>query len=194
VFESMTTHRSTQTEERTDECCRTTGYPTVSLGRRIHATMRMPQFQRVAYSALNSKQQEIFNFQKVSGLLAEYGYATLRLSDDWNGADFLAVHIDGKTTLRVQLKGRLTFQKKYQGKNLWVCFRHNGLVYLYPHDSLLAHALKVTNIGSTESWRKENGGYSFPGPPESLAAALRKHCLGHESTPTAALYLSKDHP
>ena len=148
--------------------------------------MRMPKFQRIEYSLLNSRQKETFNFQKVSGLLAEYGYATLRLTDDWNGADFLAVHVDGTTTLRVQLKGRLTFHKKYEGKNLWVCFRHDGLVYLYPHDTLLAQALKITTIGSTESWRKPMGGYSFPAPPEVLVAALRKYCLGHESTPAAA--------
>ena len=45
-------------------------------------------FQKVAYGQLNSRQQEIFNFQKVSGLLADFAYATYRLTDDWNGADF----------------------------------------------------------------------------------------------------------
>lgn len=77
----------------------------------------MPNFSIVRYEELNSRQQEIFNFQKVSGVLAEYGFAAYRLTDDWNGADFLAVHIDGKTFLRVQLKGRLTFEKKYLGQN-----------------------------------------------------------------------------
>ena len=71
----------------------------------------MQRFSVVRYEDLNSRQQEIFNFQKVSGVLADYGFATLRLTDDWNGADFLAVHVDGKTFLRVQLKGRLTFEK-----------------------------------------------------------------------------------
>jgi hypothetical protein len=90
--------------------------------------------------------------------LADFGFATYRLTDDCNGADFLAVNFDGSTLLRVQLKGRLTFEKKYQNKNLWVCFRHSGLVYLYPHDVLLAQALKLTKIANTESWRKVNGG------------------------------------
>lgn len=143
----------------------------------------MVTFQRIRYADINSCQKEIFNFQKVSGLLAEYGFATYRLTDDWNGADFLAVHFDGSTFLRVQLKGRLTFEKKYQGKDLWVCFRHAGLVYLYPHDTLLAEALKVMNIGNTESWLKANGGYSFPAPPRLLEEQLKSYCLGHEGNP-----------
>lgn len=144
----------------------------------------MNRFRPIAYEDINSRQKEIFNFQKVSGLLADYGFATYRLTDDWNGADFLAVNFDGSTFLRVQLKGRLTFEKKYQGKDLWICFRHAGLVYLFPHDALLEQALAVTNIGNTASWLKTNGGYSFPSPPKSLEASLRPYCLGHESGPS----------
>jgi hypothetical protein len=143
----------------------------------------MTTFQRVEYADLNSRQREIFNFQKVSGLLADFGFATYRLTDDWNGADFLAVHFDGSTFLRVQLKGRLTFEKKYQGKDLWVCFRHSGFVYLYPHDVLLSEALKITNVGNTASWLK--GGYSFPIPPKLLEEQLKPYCLGHESSPVS---------
>lgn len=145
--------------------------------------MEIPKFERVEYSKLKSRQKETFNFQKVSGLLAEYGYATLHLNDDWNGADFLAVHINGKNTLKVQLKGRLTFRKNYRKQDLWVCFRDNGMVFLYPHDLLLEHALKKTNIANTESWQKDNGGYSFPSLPKSLSVELQKFCLGQESTP-----------
>ena len=145
----------------------------------------MLKFKRVEYTTLNSRQMETFNFQKVSGLLAEYGYATLRLTDDWNGADFLAVHVNGITTLRVQLKGRLTFRQKYMKKNLWLCFRYDGLVCLYPHDTLLTHTLKVTNIARTKSWLKPDGGYSFRTPPEALVTALKKYCLGCESAPAA---------
>ncbi|PTR05365.1 hypothetical protein C8R32_12329 [Nitrosospira sp. Nsp5] len=109
----------------------------------------MTTFQRIKYADLNSRQKEIFNFQKVSCLLADFGFATYRLTDDWNGADFLAVPFDGSAILRVQLKGRLTFEKKYQDKGLWVCFRHVNLVYLYPHDALLSELLKVSNVGNT---------------------------------------------
>jgi len=63
-------------------------------------------FSRVAYSDLNSRQKENYNFQKVAARLADYGFNSIRLTDDWQGADFIAVHIDGETFLKVQLKGR----------------------------------------------------------------------------------------
>lgn len=75
----------------------------------------MPRvFERVTYESLNARQKESYNFQKISAVLAEFGFVTIRLSDDWKGADFLAQHNEGGT-LKVQLKSRLTFQKKYQG-------------------------------------------------------------------------------
>ncbi|MCS4510791.1 hypothetical protein [Xylophilus ampelinus] len=62
-------------------------------------------FQRIEYEQLNSRQKENFNFQKVAAHLADYGFDCLRLSDDWQGADFIACHIDGETFLKVQLEG-----------------------------------------------------------------------------------------
>jgi hypothetical protein len=59
------------------------------------------------------------------------------LSNDWQGADFIAVHVDGVTDIKVQLKGRLSFAKKYIGKNIYICFIDSGDVYLYPHDEVL---------------------------------------------------------
>jgi len=69
-------------------------------------------FKRITYNELNPRQKENYNFQKVSGVLADYGYVTIRLSDDWQGADFIAQHIDGERFLKIQLKGCLTFDKK----------------------------------------------------------------------------------
>ena len=61
-------------------------------------------------------QKENYNFHKVAGLLADYGFNCIRLTDDWKGADFLAVHIDGKTLLKVQQKGSAVIVKKLQGR------------------------------------------------------------------------------
>ena len=72
-------------------------------------------FTRVRYQQLNPRQQEAFNLQKVAAVLADYGFITIPLSSDWGGADFIAQHKDGKTFLRVQLKSRLTFDKKSRG-------------------------------------------------------------------------------
>ncbi len=120
------------------------------------------KLSHINYSSLNARQKENFNFQKVSAVLADYGFVTIRLSDDWQGADFIAQHVDGETFIKVQLKGRLTFEKKYQGKDLYVAFHSNGSWYLFPHDEVLECFLSKTNIGKTRSW-KERGSYSFPG-------------------------------
>ena len=145
----------------------------------------MRRFSTISYGDLNSRQQEIYNFQKVSGVLADYGFATYRLTDDWNGADFLAVHIDGSRFLRVQLKGRLTFDKKYLHKDVWLCFRHDGNVYLCPHDQLAREVLEIAQAtgrkryDATESWRKD-GRYSYGSPPKWLLPHLAIYCLGKE--------------
>ena len=76
------------------------------------------QFRKIKYADLNSKQKEIFNFQKVAGELSDYGYNCIKLADDWQGADFLAYHKDGSNTLKVQLKSRVTISKQYVGKKL----------------------------------------------------------------------------
>ena len=82
--------------------------------------------KKINYDKLNSCQQENYNFQKVAAVLADYGYNSIRLTDDWQGADFIAIHIDGSTFLKIQLKGRISFDKKYQNKDIWICFPYNG--------------------------------------------------------------------
>ena len=52
---------------------------------------------QIKYNDLNSRQRERYNFQKIAGLLADYGFSSIKLDDDWQGADFLAQHIDGFT-------------------------------------------------------------------------------------------------
>lgn len=132
-------------------------------------------FAKIKYDQLNSRQQEQFNFQKVSAVLADYGFRTIALGDDWQGADFIAHHIDGETFLKVQLKGRLSVDRKYEGKNLWVCFRDGNKWYLYPHDELLQDILAHTNVGNTESWAQK-GIYNWP----SLSLDLRKMLTQYE--------------
>lgn len=116
--------------------------------------------KKIKYSGLNSRQKENFNFQKISAILADYGFNCLRLTDDWEGADFIACHIDGENFLKIQLKGRLTFDKKYVGKNIHICFRYNNTWYLYPHDELLNSFFKNNKYKKTSSWENQ-GTYSF---------------------------------
>jgi hypothetical protein len=44
-------------------------------------------FERIPYDKLNARQKEDYNFHQVAARLAEYGYNSLRLNDDWLGAD-----------------------------------------------------------------------------------------------------------
>ena len=136
---------------------------------------------KTPYAELNARQKENFNFQKVSAVLAEYGFVTFRLSDDWQGADFIALHISGQV-LRVQLKSRLTFSRKYHGKNLHVAFASGETWYLYDHDELLAKVLESTSIGTTRSWL-DHGLYSFPGLSKELANLLEDYRITGDTKP-----------
>ena len=122
-------------------------------------------FERITYSDLNSRQKENFNFQKVAAQLADYGFNCLRLTDDWQGADFIACHINGDTFLKVQLKGRLMIDRKYQGKEIHVAFIHGDAVYLYDHDQLVSHLEENGLIGTESITWHEKGFRSWPNPP-----------------------------
>lgn len=139
------------------------------------------ELTRIRYADLNARQKENYNFQKVSAVLADFGFVTIRLTDDWQGADFIAQHIDGETFLKVQLKGRLTFRRKYLKKDLYVAFEHQGTWYLYPHDELLDIVMRQTNtITGTVSW-EEHGGYSFNSLSQQLQELLEPYKIaGHE--------------
>ena len=111
------------------------------------------KLNKIKYADLNSKAKEMYNFHKVSAKLADYGYTCMWLSNDWQGADFIAVHIDGVTDLKVQLKGRLSFAKKYIGKEIYICFIDtDGEVYLYPHDEILKQIGHRISIDTTDAW------------------------------------------
>ena len=49
------------------------------------------KLKHIGYNELNAKQKEIYNFQKVAAILADYGFNCIKLTDDWQGADFLAL-------------------------------------------------------------------------------------------------------
>jgi len=103
----------------------------------------------------------------VAGRLADYGFNCLRLSDDWQGADFIACHIDGETFLRVQLKGRLVIDRKYQGKHVFIAFLHGDDCYVYPHDEIvetLETRGKLGERGRRQRW-DEDGIRTWPKPP-----------------------------
>ena len=116
--------------------------------------------KKIKYVDLNARQKETYNYQKISALLADYWYTTIKLSDDWQGADFIAMPFSWQEILRIQLKGRMTFDKKYIWKSLYICFenKENNVWYVYNHDELLNKILP--QIENTKSW-KDVWSYSF---------------------------------
>lgn len=133
--------------------------------------------KKVEYQSLNPRQQENYNMLKLGAVLADYGFDLIRLNDDWQGADCIANHIDGNTFLKVQLKGRLTIDKKYLEKDIYIAFRDGSNWYLYPHDELI-ETLHGTGIAlQTTSWR-ENGQYSWPTLSKGVKQILSPYQLG----------------
>ena len=110
---------------------------------------------KIEYRTLNSKAQETYNFHKMAAILADYGYNCLWLNDDWNGADCIAVHIDGISDFKIQLKGSISFARKYWAKNIYITFFEQGDIYIYPHDYILA---QVENNIADKTWL-EKGTY-----------------------------------
>ena len=127
--------------------------------------------ERVAYGDLNARQQENYNFHKIAARLADYGYTSMRLSDDFEGADFIALHMDGTTILRVQLKGRLTLDRKYEGKGLHVAFRLRERMFVYPHDTFLRRVPDDAAFLTNRAWTRD-GAVHWGSPPDWAMALL----------------------
>lgn len=133
-------------------------------------------FTRMPYAGLNSRQKENYNFHKVAARLADFGYTSLRLTDDFEGADFVALHVDGVTMLRVQLKSRMTVSKKYLGKGIHVAYRTGDEIFLYPHDEMVRRVREKGGLDGTASW-DEAGLYTWPRPPTWARAMLKEYAL-----------------
>lgn len=134
--------------------------------------------KQIRYTDLNARQKENYNFHKIAAVLAEYGYSCMWLNDDWQGADFIANHIDGRGFLKVQLKSRLTIDRKYIGKDIHIAFRHADDIYLYPHDTVMLLLFKVLpQTAKRKSWDRK-GRFSWPNPmPKMLEHLLAEYKL-----------------
>lgn len=132
-------------------------------------------FRRIDYSKLNARQQEVHNFHAIAALLAVYGFATYAIRDDWSGGDMMARHMTdwASKAMMIQIKSRVTFDRKYLNKNLWIGFPWEEGAYVYPHDEILAAYIRA---------RAARGH-----PLESSRAWSAGGCV-HWSKPTAELF------
>jgi hypothetical protein len=139
-------------------------------------------FQRADYSKLDGRQKEVFNFHCVAALLAKCGFATYPIRDDWNGGDMFARHMtDSRKTMVVQLKSRMTFDKKYLGKDIWIGFPDGDGAYVFPHDEFLAayreaRATRGKPLDSNDAWTS-GGKVSWKSPTGELRVMLEPYRL-----------------
>lgn len=135
------------------------------------------KLQHVKCEKLLPKQKEIYNFQKVSSILADYGFNCIKLADDWKGADFLAYHKDGNQTLKVQLKSRMAIHKKFMRKDLYMCFPIDKVWHLIPHDALVKIVRQMAPKALVAKDWIEKGFYTFPRPSKVMRERLSVFAL-----------------
>jgi len=124
--------------------------------------------QKIDYKDLNARQKENYNYHKVASALAEYGFNSMRLNDDWQGADFISVN--GDDMIKFQLKGRFTIDKKYIGKEIYIAFIEDQSVKIYNHDEVVNSIPE--NIKVSESWSKI-GSYSWGKTPKFYDSLIK---------------------
>ena len=127
------------------------------------------KLNKIDYNKLNARQKENYNFHKIASALAEYGYDCMRLNNDWQGADFIAVKDD--EMFKIQLKGRFTIDKKYIDKDIYIAFIEDGFIKIYKHDD--AVDILPEKSKKTMSW-SERGGYSWGKTPKYYESIIKK--------------------
>ena len=108
--------------------------------------------EQIEYPSVHCKAQETYNFHKIAAILTDYGYNCLWLNNDWNGAEGIAVHIDGVSDFKIQLKGSVSFAQKYRAKQLYIAFFELSDLYIYAHNFVL-HKWKVI-FQTRRDWKK----------------------------------------
>jgi hypothetical protein len=101
----------------------------------------------------NPQIQEAIYRAEVSKIFLEHGWMVYVPEADVGGVDFLVMNLETEEVRKIQLKGRWTVDKKYQGKNIWMCFSLKDKWYVCKHDIMveigLQHGLLL--------WEQANG-------------------------------------
>jgi hypothetical protein len=125
------------------------------------------RFVPVVHEDRTACQKENYNFHKLAAHFADFDFKCLRLSDDWHGADLIACNPDGTTFLKVQLKGRLAIDRKYQGKPIHIAFFDGPDCHVYPHDDFLDALITRGSMNEDRRLWREKGMRSWPRTPVS---------------------------
>lgn len=144
---------------------------------------KLSYFSKVDYSTLNARQQEVHNFHAIAALLARHGFATYAIRDDWNGGDMIARHMTDlrRPPMIIQVKSRVTFDRKYIDKQLWIGLPSGPDAYVYPHDEILTdyrrmRAARNQPLEASKAW-SDGGCVHWPTPTEELRELLAPYLL-----------------
>jgi hypothetical protein len=80
--------------------------------------------------------------------------------------------------IKVQLKGRIHFAKKYEGKQIWIAFRYADRAYLYPHDIILRKYKKINPMRIDRAWNRSDGAVHWKRPTKSQLSFLKEYEVG----------------
>lgn len=140
-------------------------------------------FSKVNYQDLDGRQKEVHNYHHIAALLAKHGYATYPIRDDWNGGDMIARHMTDpeKGNMTIQIKGRLTFDRKYLNKGIWIGFPAGADAYVFPHDEFLedykrARSERGQPLENSKAWT-EGGCVHWPRLTDELRELLQHYLL-----------------
>ena len=138
-------------------------------------------FAKVDYQDLNAKQREVYNFHFIAARLAQYGYASYPIRDDWNGGDMFSRHMLSGQALTVQIKSRATFDKKYLGKDLHIGFPLGEAVFVYPHDQVLSSYMagrtaRGLPLDDNQAWSRD-GLVHWVNPTKEIMGLLKPYEL-----------------
>ena len=137
------------------------------------------EFEHIGYEIGTGKSSsaiESYNFHKAAAVLAEYGFDCVRLTDDWEGADFVAYHKAAGRALSVQLKSCLVIDKRYTPfKGLYMCFPLDGTDstwYLVKHADLITIVKKYAPDWFSK-YQARGGFYHYTGKYGQTRATQR---------------------
>jgi hypothetical protein len=131
--------------------------------------------------------QEASNRFFIQRHLLERGWMTYTPAADYQGVDWIAMHLatnDASNSasepylagaIKVQQKGALTINKKYSRRDIWIALRHGESVILVPHDFVLG-TIEGKQAQTTVSWIV-NGEYSWPSPSRRLLNAIEPYII-----------------
>lgn len=113
------------------------------------------RFERIDLSQMSPSEVRKYNYNKVTAALSDYGFSTELLPEGQFVWDFVATQEHTGKKIKVLIRPQMTLEKKFLGKDIYICFLEGSNWYIYPHDQHYEHVRITSNLMDTSSWKKE---------------------------------------